>query len=78
MVAPLNLKSLDNQSMAMHLDALLDTIKDVSPSDMTGALVVLWDDSGAMHYRGHVPNSVPNGDSIRKIADAIDEARDTP
>lgn len=78
MVAPLNLKSLDNQSMAMHLDALLDTIRDISPPDMTGALVVLWDDSGAMHFRGHVPQSVQNGDSIRQIADAIDLRRATP
>lgn len=75
MVAPLTLKSMDNQSMAMHLESHLEAIKSCSPPDMTGALLVLWDDSGAMHFRGHVPQSVMNGDGIRKIAAAIDQGR---
>lgn len=74
----ITLKGMDNQCIAMHLDALLDTVKDASPPDLTGALLVIWDETGAMHFRGHVPQSVQNGDSIRQIADAIDLRRATP
>lgn len=75
MVSIVTLKSMSPQQMAQHLETLLETIKDGSPADMTGALVVLWDNSGAMHFRGHVPQAVPNGDSIRTIATAIDQGR---